>query len=275
MAEETSEKQVEPTTKEETSQEETKVTIDSSEQAVSQEPGKEQEESSVKTEVDAETKARRKAKSDFDKDTALLDKFIKSPIVEKSLESISNRYETMMNEALTNQSARQTQTPTTQTPTSDDGDEVMTKADARKLREDLQVAISGAIAEPQKRSAMAEIGSFLDESIKAGVITEKERKEVGAIISVFDPDANVRLNWDEVASIAKKFLSGQAALNILSKMKASDIATSEKKQAAMKEIAQPDAASTPQPGKEKDSPEDKTLSEFREFHKNKSIFAKQ
>lgn len=254
-----------------TAKEEADTTIATSEQDVSQESGTEQNESSDKTVQDVQEEATRQAQSDFDKQTALLDKFSKSP-------AAPDRLQQLVDDAIAKQNSRQQQTTETQVVTSDSEDDadVMTKADARQLRQDIQGLVSNAIQEPNKRAALADIGSFLDASMEAGSITEKDRNRVESIMYLFSPEGQkIRPGWDEASNIAREFLQGKAALNIISKMKVNDISIAQKKQTAMKDTAQPDSASTPQTAKEKDSPEDKTLAEFRTFHEKKSIFAKQ
>ena len=261
MAEDTQEKQA-------TSQKEVDATIDSSDETNSQEPGKEQNESSDKTEQDVIGEERRKAKSDFDKQTALLDKFSKSPV-------IKDRLQNMVDEALTAQETRQTQTVTSQSTPSDDGEDVATKADLLAFQQNIQGMVTGAVEAPNKRAALADIGSFLKASMEAGSITEQDSNRVQAVMHLLGPESNIKIGWDEANNLAREFLQGKAALNILDKMKTTDVSKLEKKQAAMKDMAQPDSASTAQPAKEKDSPEDKILAEFKKFHDNKSIFAKQ
>lgn len=261
MAEETTEKQA-------TSQEAAdKEVIETSEQGASQESHDKQDDASDKTEQDAVEEAKRQAQSDLDKQTALVNKFVASP-------SSQNRLQDMVDKALAEQTARGNSVPVVTTTPSDDGEEVVTKADLLELKSSIQGLVSGAIEEPQKRIAMAEIGSFLDESIKAGSITKENAKEVQAIIQVFDPNTNIRLGWDDVSSIAKQFLAGKAAINILGKMKTVDVTKTQKKQETMKDVAQPDSASTAQPGKEDDSVEGKTFDEFNKFHSKKSMFSK-
>lgn len=247
----------------------TETIIENSEQDASQESHDKPDDASDKTEQDAVEEGKRQAQSDFDKQTALLDKFNKSPV-------IKDRLQEMVDIAVTEDNARKA-VSTSQTTTDNnpgDAEDVVTKADLLKFQQNMQGFLANAVEAPQQRTAMAEMGSFLDESIKAGSITEEDRKRVQSIIQVFDPNTSIRLGWDEVSGIAKELIQGKAAMNILSKMKVSSTTTTQKKQEAMKDVAQPDSASTAQPGKEKDSPEDKTLAEFRKFHDNKSIFAK-
>lgn len=269
MAEATIEKQATQTSEKDASQETTdKDVIETSDQADSQQSHDEKGEVSDKTEQDAVKEAKRQAQSDFDKQTALLDKFDKSPV-------IKDRLQVMVDDAMAAQQGRKSATEITQTTQSEDGEDVVTKSDMRQFKQDIQGLIVNAVEAPQQRSAMADMGSFLEESIKAGSITEDNRKRVEAIAYALSPDSKVRLGWDEVASISREFLRDKAAWNILSKMKTTDVTKGQKKQEAMKDIAQPDSASTAQPAKEKDSPEDKTLAEFKKFHDKKSIFAKQ